>query len=268
MEAIQQARPFERQERARTAESVMEQEKGSFDMKTIAVDIMDFLKGSGFTEMMPDSREAFSIPEFEWEELEIGKKTRKKQSRLIRGVCVYDTETGKIRVETDELSSAEAIRLVEIALARISKPAIRIPFEEEKIPKLSYERAFQILKREGFPVEEGLEIPEESIKSLSLMFEQPFFLVEFPSELGAFHDREDPMHPEFLRNFELVCPDGLGRAAFGGEREKSPEKVMERLDLLGEESEKYRKYFEEWNPCQCGFSIDVEKIAEYLKSLN
>ncbi|HKZ45583.1 MAG TPA: amino acid--tRNA ligase-related protein [archaeon] len=142
----------------------------------------------------------------------------------------------------------------------------KIPFK-----KIKYDEAIELLKQKGFYVEYGEEIPWEEEKIISEMFDEPFFIYDYPLSSRGFYDREDPKRPGILRDFDLIYPEGFGEAVSGGEREHTFEGVVKRMELTKEDSEKYEWYLEMLKagiPPSAGFGVGVERLTRFICGLD
>ena len=146
---------------------------------------------------------------------------------------------------------------------------------ELKIPKppfrkLSYQEAVEMLRKEGFNVKYGEEIPWDAEKALSEMFNEPFFIIDYPLTARGFYDREDPERPGILRDFDMIYPEGYGEAISGGEREYTYEGVLRRMQMRGENINEYRWYLDmlrDGIPPSAGFGIGVERLTRWICGL-
>ncbi len=136
--------------------------------------------------------------------------------------------------------------------------------------KLTYGEAIDMLQAKGFEMEYGKEVPWEEEKALSEMFQEPFFIIDYPIAARGFYDREDPQRPGILRDFDLLYPNGFGEAVSGGEREHTFEGVAKRMKLTGEEPASYSWYLDmlkDGIPPSAGFGIGVERLTRWVCGL-
>jgi len=146
---------------------------------------------------------------------------------------------------------------------------------ELKVPKRPYKRlthkeTVDILRSHGFRASYSTEIPWEGEEALSKMFNEPFFIYDYPLGSRGFYDREDPKRPGTLRDFDLMYPEGYGEAASGAEREYELKKVVTKMKLTGEDPTKYGWYIELLKlgvPPSAGFGIGVERLTRYICGL-
>lgn len=138
------------------------------------------------------------------------------------------------------------------------------------LPRVTYEGALKLLSELGYKVRFGEEIPWEAEVALSASFEKPFFVTEYPKTARGFYDREDPARPGFLRDFDLIYPEGFGEAASGAEREYEHGRVLKRLLESGEDPSEYSWYLdmlESGISPSAGFGIGVERLTRYVCGL-
>jgi asparaginyl-tRNA synthetase len=139
------------------------------------------------------------------------------------------------------------------------------PFE-----KITHQEALDLLSAEGFDVSRGEEIPWIAEESLSKMFEDPFWIYDYPMTARGFYDLEDPERTGVLRDFDLLYPGGFGEAISGGEREYRAEKVRARIEANHEDPAAYGWYLDMLGvgiPPSAGFGIGVERFTRYICGL-
>ncbi len=145
---------------------------------------------------------------------------------------------------------------------------LRIP--PRPFRRLTYYEAVELLREEGFNLKQGEEIPWDAEEYISTLFQEPFWIIEYPITARGFYDREDPERPGILRDFDLLYPEGYGEAISGGEREYEYERVLARMKMGGENPEDYSWYLEmlrEGIKPTAGFGIGVERLTRYLCGL-
>ena len=102
------------------------------------------------------------------------------------------------------------------------------------------------------------------------MFNEPFFIIDYPLTARGFYDREDPERPGILRDFDMIYPEGYGEAISGGEREYTYEGVLRRMQMRGENISEYRWYLDmlrDGIPPSAGFGIGVERLTRWICGL-
>ncbi len=188
----------------------------------------------------------------------------------------------QIDVEQAYASYFDAMEIAEGLLTHVIKRVIEEHDEDLKylgrelrVPKrpfkkLSHKEAVDMLRSMGYEASYQHEIPWEGEKLLSEVFEDPFFIYDYPRGSRGFYDREDPERPGILRDFDLLYPEGFGEAASGAEREYTAEKVVERMRSTGENPAKYGWYIQmlkDGIPPSAGFGMGVERLTRYICGL-
>jgi len=143
--------------------------------------------------------------------------------------------------------------------------AVSKPFK-----RMTHKETVELLRSKGHMVSYVEEIPWDAEKTLSAMFQEPFFVYDYPLIARGFYDREDPNRPGILRDFDMLYPEGFGEAISGGEREHTYEGVIKRMKLTGENPEKYGWYIQmlkEGVPFSVGFGIGVERLTRWICGL-
>ncbi|MFL6125212.1 asparagine synthetase A [Actinophytocola sp.] len=103
--------------------------------------------------------------------------------------------------------------------------------------------------------------------TLSRKASKPFFLTDYPKGSRGFYDRESREHPGFLRNFDLIAPEGFGELCSGSERENDYATIVARMRETGENPAKYGWYLRmvrEGVPASAGFGLGLERLTRYV----
>jgi asparaginyl-tRNA synthetase len=106
---------------------------------------------------------------------------------------------------------------------------------------------------------------------LSRTASRPFFLTDYPKGSRGFYDRESAERPGFLRNFDLIAPEGYGELCSGSEREHDYATIVSRMRETGENPAKYGWYLQmvrDGIPGSAGFGIGLERFTRYIAGLD
>ncbi|MGM0405241.1 MAG: asparagine synthetase A [Thermoplasmatota archaeon] len=99
----------------------------------------------------------------------------------------------------------------------------------------------------------------------------PFWIVDIPSEDREFYDKEDSSRPGILRDMDMIYPEGYGEALSGGEREHEPDRIRKRLEEHGLNLEDFKEYLdiaERGLPPSAGFGLGIERLTRYICGLD
>jgi asparaginyl-tRNA synthetase len=106
---------------------------------------------------------------------------------------------------------------------------------------------------------------------LSRKASRPFFITDYPKGSRGFYDRESRERPGYLRNFDLLAPEGYGELCSGSEREHDYATIIARMRETGENPAKYGWYLQmvrEGIPASAGFGLGLERFTRYLAGLH
>ena len=105
---------------------------------------------------------------------------------------------------------------------------------------------------------------------ISKMHTEPIWIIDIPLNKREFYDKEDPEKPGFLRDMDLIYPDGYGEALSGGEREYNYERIKARIRKKGQKPSQFKEYLKlarEGLPPSAGFGIGIERLTKYICGL-
>ncbi|MFQ5837609.1 MAG: asparagine synthetase A [Thermoplasmata archaeon] len=189
----------------------------------------------------------------------------------------------QVDIEQASASYEDAMRLAEGLVVHVLKAIKREKAEEIdalgrplRVPsrpfkKLTHREAVDILRSDGREADPSQEISWEDEEFLSQMFEEPFFIHDYPMGSRGFYDREDAARPGILRDFDLLYPEGYGEAVSGAEREHDYERVRVRMLAIGEDPSAYGWYMDmlkDGISPSAGFGIGVERLTRFICGLD
>jgi asparaginyl-tRNA synthetase len=106
---------------------------------------------------------------------------------------------------------------------------------------------------------------------LSRKASKPFFITDYPKGSRGFYDRESHERPGYLRNFDLIAPEGYGELCSGSERENDYATIISRMRETGENPAKdgwYLQMVRDGIPASAGFGIGLERFTRYVAGLD
>lgn len=136
--------------------------------------------------------------------------------------------------------------------------------------RLTYDEAIEMLQRDGFKISWGREIDWEFERHLSLKFNRPFFVTEFPIGPQTFFFKPHFRKPELTLSMDLLAPEGYGEIGGGGEVIDEKEVILERM-----KEEKIEIADQQWHMdiLQYGsvphsaFAIGIERLIQWVCKL-
>lgn len=149
-------------------------------------------------------------------------------------------------------------------LERDTKPLenIKPPF-----PRISYDEAIEILKKNHKPVEWGDDFGGDEETVISNAFDRPVFVHHFPARVKPFYMKREPADDRYALGVDLLAPEGYGEIIGGGQREDDLRTLERRLD----ENHLPRAAFEWYLDLRrygtfvhSGFGLGIERTVAWL----
>ena len=98
------------------------------------------------------------------------------------------------------------------------------------------------------------------------------WIIDIPLKSREFYDKEDREHPGYLRDMDLIYPDGYGEALSGGEREYEYEHIKKRIRKKGMTCAQFKEYLQLAKknnlPPSAGFGIGIERLTRFVCGLD
>jgi asparaginyl-tRNA synthetase len=123
----------------------------------------------------------------------------------------------------------------------------------------------------GHPQSPDAEIDWVGEAMVSRQAGRPFFITDYPKGSRGFYDKENRERPGYLRNFDLIAPEGFGELCSGSERESDYATIIARMRETGENPAKYGWYLNmvrEGISGSAGFGIGLERLTRYIAGLD
>lgn len=136
---------------------------------------------------------------------------------------------------------------------------------EKPLPRITYEEAIEMLNERGEEISwgEDFSIPEQ--RKLGEIMEDPYFVVDWPTEMKPFYIKPQEDDPELSHAFDL-----LGREielSSGGTRVHEKDLLVERLKESGLSPRQFKHHLKnfDWGlPPHAGFGLGVERLLMIL----
>ncbi len=162
--------------------------------------------------------------------------------------------------------SKEAVEELK-CLHRHVKDIIKV---QTPFPRLTYDEVIEMLQRDGFNISWGHELSWELENNLSLRFNQPFFITEFPISIQTFFYKPHPKRPELTLSVDLLAPEGYGEIASGGQMIDEKEVLLRKMAEEKIEPGDQRWYMDlrqYGSVPHSGFVIGLERLVQWICKL-
>jgi asparaginyl-tRNA synthetase len=145
----------------------------------------------------------------------------------------------------------------------ISAP--KIPFK-----KITHEEAIKKAFDLGVETGKNQEISWEAEAHVSRLYEDPFWVIDYPTPSRAWYYRQDLDNPKITKSMDLLYPEGYGEGITGGEREYDYGTLVRRIKETGEDPTTYEWYVEMFKfgmPPSAGFGLGIERLVRFICGL-
>jgi len=195
------------------------------------------------------------------------------------------TEYWRIEVAAASHNLDQIIEVIQSLITHVSNALATEAFEELKFfrrsiedmsrirkpfQRLTYDQAIDVLQKDGHRVQWGQELSWELEKNLSLKFEQPFFITEFPISNQTSFRKEHPQRTELTSSADLFAPEGYGEIGGGGQNICDEDVLLERMTELAIDPTDQRWYLSLRRFSlgeNSGFVIGLERLIQWICKL-
>jgi asparaginyl-tRNA synthetase len=149
-------------------------------------------------------------------------------------------------------------------LGRATEDLLRVkpPFNT-----LTYAKAVEILQSDGEEILWGQEITWDLEKKLSLRFDQPFLITEFPIGIQTLFYKSHPTELGSTMTADLLAPEGYGEIGSGGQLEDKKSVLRKKMAEQKIEARGRRWYMSLKQPeiaPYSGFMIGLERLIQWI----
>jgi len=163
-------------------------------------------------------------------------------------------------VQTTLKNRAEELKTLERDTTLLEK--VESPF-----PRITYDSAIEILRREGVSIEWGDDFGAPHEVVLAEHFEKPVFVHHYPTQCKAFYMELDPERPEVCLSVDLLATEGYGEIIGGGQRTASYEYLEQQVEKLGIPRQAYEWYLDlrrYGSVPHSGFGLGLERTVAWI----
>ncbi|WP_435873862.1 asparagine--tRNA ligase [Polycladomyces subterraneus] len=147
------------------------------------------------------------------------------------------------------------------------------PLEKVKppFPRITYDEAVELLKKEGFEFEWGEDFGAPHETKIAESFDRPVFITHYPTEIKAFYMKPDPNRPEVVLGADLIAPEGYGEIIGGSQRIDDPQLLEQRFQEHNLPREAYQWYMDlrkYGTVPHSGFGLGLERTVAWICGLD
>lgn len=142
------------------------------------------------------------------------------------------------------------------------KKYTQLPF-----PRISYDEAIDLLQKNDFDVEWGVDFgsPEETF--IANQYEQPVFILNYPKDIKPFYMPLHPDRDDVVLCADLIAPEGYGEVIGGSQRESDFDTLKENIINFGLDAEDYDWYLDlrrYGSVTTSGFGLGLERAVTWI----
>jgi len=145
----------------------------------------------------------------------------------------------------------------------VLKYGLKVP--ELPFKRLKYDELLDELKREGFEIPWGEDIPTPAFRTIGKLHPYFYFIVDWPTESKAFYIKPRDDKPEISEGFDLMWR--WVELVSGGTRISSKELLTKRLKEKGLNPESFKHHLQAFDygmPPHAGWAIGLERLTMVL----
>lgn len=137
-------------------------------------------------------------------------------------------------------------------------------------PKISYDEALEILKKEGKDINWGDDFGAGEETIISKSFDKPVFIHHYPMKCKAFYMKPDSERPDVSLSNDLIAPEGYGEIIGGGQRIDNLELLEEKIKEHNLPRDAFKWYLDlrkYGTVPHSGFGLGIERTVAWICKL-
>ncbi len=141
---------------------------------------------------------------------------------------------------------------------------------EAPFPRLHYDEAVEILKKNGVDFEYGDDFGATDETTISQQFDRPVIVHHYPAEVKAFYMKRDPETPQFALAMDMLAPEGYGEIIGGSQREDDYDVLLQRVKEYNLPEEAFAWYLDlrkYGSVPHAGFGLGIERTVAWISGI-
>ncbi|MBM4174682.1 MAG: asparagine--tRNA ligase [Ignavibacteria bacterium] len=167
-------------------------------------------------------------------------------------------------VQTVLKNRSQELKLLERDISKLEN--VKRPF-----PRLHYEEAIEILKKDGINFEWGNDLGGTDETVLAEKFDKPVMIHHYPAQVKAFYMKRDPNDSRYALAVDMLAPEGYGEIIGGSQREDNYDLLLHRIKehyLPQEAFDWYLDLRRFGSVPHAGFGLGVERTVAWICKLD
>jgi len=176
----------------------------------------------------------------------------KRQEELVSYMC-------------NAVAKNRAAELAELGVDPKRLLAVNPPFD-----RMTYSEAIETCQKGDLDIKWGDDIRSEAEEFLTKDSDKFLFVEDYPKEIKSFYMKDNPEDPRTYKNDDLLGPRGFGEIIGGSERETDAQLIIDNLNRIGDDPEKYKWYIDirRYGSVQhSGFGVGMDRLITWMLEL-
>lgn len=139
-------------------------------------------------------------------------------------------------------------------------------------PRISYDDAIELLKKNGFDdIEWGEDFGSPHETFIANSFDRPVFILNYPKAIKPFYMKPHPTREDVVICADLIAPEGYGEIIGGSERATDYDYLLEQIRETGLNEEEYSWYLDlrkYGTVPHSGFGLGLERTITFIAGID
>ncbi|KAA3617445.1 MAG: asparagine--tRNA ligase [Calditrichaeota bacterium] len=142
---------------------------------------------------------------------------------------------------------------------------------EAPFPKISYDEAVEILKKNNIDFEYGGDFGGTDETVISEQFDRPVIVHRYPAAVKAFYMKRDEDNPKLALAMDMLAPEGYGEIIGGSQREDDHQVLLQRVKEHNLPEKAFAWYLDirkYGSVPHSGFGLGIERTVSWICGLS
>jgi len=179
--------------------------------------------------------------------------------------CNMKRQEGLISYMCHAVAKNRADELAELGVDPKHLLAVKPPFD-----RMTYAEAIEKCQQGGIEIQWGDDIRSEAEEFLTKDSDNFLFVQFYPKETKSFYMKNNEDDPRTYKCSDLLGPRGFGEIIGGSERETDAQLIIDNLNRIGDDPEKYKWYIDirRYGSVQhSGFGVGMDRLITWMLGL-
>lgn len=191
---------------------------------------------------------------------------------IVEPEMAYFEHEDNLRVQEDLVTHVvqTVLRERRAELETLGRDVTRLEAVQPPFPRITYDRALEILREHGQPKEWGDDFGAPDETFLASLYDRPLIIEKYPARAKAFYMQPDPERPEVVLCDDVLAPEGYGEIIGGSQRIHDLALLEQRLEEHYLPREDYAWYLDlrrYGSVPHSGFGLGIERTVAWICGL-